>query len=105
MSTTDHADGQLSLFDMPAWIDDPRAPCIDCGVSTRSPWERYMVKDEVWERAVPEDDPSKFFMFLCVGCLEGRLGRTLTRADFTDASLNAPNRYDSSRLARRKRAL
>ena len=46
-----------------------------------------MVANEIWDRVVPED-PHTMQMFLCVGCLEGRLGRMLQPIDFTDVPLN-----------------
>ena len=50
--------------------------------------EWYMVTDDIWNGAMP-DDPGDMTLFLCIGCLEQRLGRRLTSADFTDAPLNA----------------
>lgn len=40
--------------------------------------------------------------FLCVGCLETRLGRRLVSADFTKALINEPSPWDTPRLAVRK---
>jgi hypothetical protein len=58
--------------------------CADCGVDTFSTNEYYMVKDHVWAQA---QGGTKL---LCIGCLEKRIGRTLTRSDFGDgASVNA----------------
>jgi hypothetical protein len=58
--------------------DPVRNPiCIDCGIDTDALDEDYMVLDEVWRTAHPEEAGR-----LCVGCLEARLGRTLHRADF-----------------------
>jgi hypothetical protein len=37
----------------------------------------YMVKDRVWHAATPDK-----VRFLCVGCLENRLGRRLSAKDF-----------------------
>jgi hypothetical protein len=62
--------------------------CADCGVGTWTIGEYYMVHDEVWEQAwagrrkawhgkVPGQE------ILCIGCLEARIGRTLTYGDFT----------------------
>ncbi len=60
-------------------------PCADCGIYTIG-GEYYMVRDDVWERASKQ---RKFrFDFLCIECLENRLGRTLTYDDFTDCPLN-----------------
>jgi hypothetical protein len=53
--------------------------------------------DAVWAAA---DGPSRGF--LCVGCLERRLGPELTSADFSDVSLNRDAVADSARLRDRK---
>jgi len=62
--------------------------CVDCGVETLPtddrPAEFYMVHDAVWAAADMRDPGG----CLCIGCLETRLGRQLTRDDFTDASIN-----------------
>jgi hypothetical protein len=48
-----------------------------------------MVKDEVFEQAWPGHNAVPHGRaILCVGCLEQRIGRTLTRADFTDVPVN-----------------
>jgi hypothetical protein len=59
-----------------------------------------MVKNEVWDAAV---GPDSFidYSYLCIGCLELRLGRRLVPDDFTDAPLNEC-RGDSPRLHDRK---
>jgi hypothetical protein len=75
--------------------DAPRilSRCADCGIGTLTLGEYYMVKDDVWEQAwagrrkawhgkVPGQE------ILCIGCLEQRIGRTLTSSDFTDAPVN-----------------
>jgi hypothetical protein len=59
--------------------------CLDCGVDTDAIDEYYMVHDEVWLQAAPDGKGQ-----LCIGCLEERLGRTLTAADFTIAEVNSP---------------
>ena len=100
------------------------AICIDCGVDTtpdtflkrggRRPiwyrWEWYMVHDEIWVQA---GMPHRKFEtgygtsgFLCIGCLETRIGRKLRRADFTSARINDPDKPNASarlRLRLRKR--
>jgi hypothetical protein len=72
----------------------PRLPCKDCGVNTshRSGIrEYYMVHDRVWHVAHRTNElPSGF---LCVGCLERRLGRELTAADFKPVPCNYVFRY------------
>ena len=70
--------------------------CKHCGVDTLSINEYYMVTDEVWQVAWPEE-----YGMLCIGCLEQRLGRTLTAADFTDAPINRGVFEYSERLAAR----
>ena len=80
--------------------------CCDCQIETnhhelppninRAEW--YMVHDHIWEQATK--DKSAFF--LCIGCLEKRLDRTLTPADFNDAPLNYwPGFQRSPRLRNR----
>ncbi len=91
------------------------APCMDCGTDTApctdkrmchgrrgcrhnagKRWEWYMVWPAVWSLACGHDDAPGY---LCIGCLERRLGRPLTRGDFTLAPVNQPGRWDSPRLA------
>jgi hypothetical protein len=84
------------------------APCADCGTFTAMrgrPSEWYMVRDDVWEAAGMPAEPACSIdtfteyqayvadlsgRFLCIGCLEARLGRELTPADFTTAEVNDP---------------
>lgn len=94
-----------------------RTPCRDCGVDVLprtlrgyarvGRCEVYMVHDEVWTAAggppspTPErPEPTDFY--LCVGCLEGRLGRRLTPGDFEDVGLNDDGLADTPRLRDRK---
>jgi hypothetical protein len=75
--------------------------CADCQVDTGATGEWYMVRDAVWERAWPGtsqpdyvrtyDEPCRYI--LCIGCLEARLGRELTRQDFVMGG-----NYGSARL-------
>jgi hypothetical protein len=62
------------------------ADCADCG--GEDDW--YMVVPSLWLAANPEGSGR-----LCIQCLEQRLGRTLTRSDFTDCFVN---RHPSSAL-------
>jgi hypothetical protein len=56
-----------------------------------------MVRDDVWTAAGIRDG------FLCVGCLERRLGRSLAPDDFPDLPINEPgDPWDTPRLAARK---
>lgn len=66
-----------------------------------------MVTAEVWKAAgMPAPTLRRYNEtdgdFLCIGCLEGRLGRELTAADFTDAPINEPSPWDTPRLQDRK---
>ena len=62
------------------------APCIDCGFETvpdigKCEW--YMVHDAVWFAAgMPKRPIGYEGDWLCIGCLERRLDRMLSRADF-----------------------
>ena len=69
--------------------DPTRNPlCLDCRVDTDGINEDYMVLDEVWRAAHPAEAGR-----LCCSCLETRLGRQLTRADFP-WSVTAGKRVD-----------
>lgn len=57
--------------------------CNDCKLNTLYVGEYYMVHNELWDEAYPKQDG-----MLCIACLEKRVGRSLTRADFTDAHVN-----------------
>lgn len=85
------------------------ATCDDCGADTApctkrrgcrhaGRWEYYMVEDDVWATAgMPAG-------FLCIGCLEARLGRELRPVDFLDCLLNDPDDpWHTPRLAARLR--
>jgi hypothetical protein len=61
-----------------------------------------MLHKEVWEAAAGVGFPGP--RFLCVGCVEARLGRRLTPVDFADVPLNDPDPWDTDRLASRKHA-
>ena len=59
-----------------------RSHCLDCGGSTVG--ELYMLHDQLWaETGLGPDDG-----FLCIGCVEKRLGRRLKPDDFTGAPCN-----------------
>lgn len=77
--------------------------CADCGVDTLRLDDRrsefYMVTDAVWSAAMPHD-PNDMTQFLCIGCLESRLGRELCAADFTtDCPMNDLGSADQARYA------
>lgn len=67
--------------------------CMDCGCGTRS--EYYHVHDRVWVQANPAIDG-----MLCIGCLESRLGRQVTREDFSDAPINVDSAWAWDHSAR-----
>lgn len=69
---------------------------MDCESNTLHDNEYYMVTDEIWKTACPEEKG-----MLCIGCLENRLGRQLTASDFTDAPINHGVFGFSERLAAR----
>jgi hypothetical protein len=67
-----------------------KALCVDCGTDTLpTGWHRraeyYSVHDEVWAAA-----GMQFEGFLCIGCLEVRVGRRLTRSDFHGRTSQRP---------------
>jgi hypothetical protein len=70
--------------------------CIDCGADTSN--EYYSVHDRVWLKANPARNG-----MLCIGCLEARLGRNLTRRDFDSAPINSFYECMSPRLLDRLR--
>lgn len=57
--------------------------CLDCNVNTLFIDEYYMVQFPLWAEANPAEAG-----MLCIGCLEKRIGRTLTVNDFTEAPIN-----------------
>lgn len=65
--------------------------CLDCKVDTGKIYEHYMLIEETWF-AIHQ---SKFGM-LCIGCVEKRLGRMLTKDDFNESHVNNPKLYPMS---------
>lgn len=82
------------------------APCKDCGTDTTpctnragcrhaGRWEWYMVLPAIWAAV----GMTVHGGFLCIGCLEKRLGRQLRAADFTVAPINMVGHpWSSARL-------
>lgn len=71
--------------------------CVDCKRNTcprDQPGESYMVHDQLWASIGMAADGG----FLCIECLERRLGRQLKHTDFTDAPANIPGWRKSPRL-------
>ena len=54
--------------------------CIDCDVWVWGIGELFYLRNEIWLRANPGGKG-----WLCVGCVETRLGRQLVAGDFEDA--------------------
>jgi hypothetical protein len=91
-----------------------RCHCRDCGMNTTpmrgdptGRWEYYMVTEAVWAAAGMRPATIKRYNetdgdFLCVGCFEKRLGRTLVPTDFADFPINEPSPWDTPRLGSRK---
>lgn len=83
------------------------SPCLDCGAHTTpctgkrgcrhiGRWEHYMVLPEVWAAARMGKG------YLCIGCLERRLGRRLQPEDFSGLPINeSDNPWNTPRLASR----
>jgi len=75
-------------------------PCADCGVNTLAIGEYYMVEDDVWNyawwRARRLPAARRRRPFLCIGCLEARIGRRLTESDFKRVPINDPDDPDVS---------
>jgi hypothetical protein len=79
-------------------MDEPGYDCLDCSRCTRDLAEYYMVTRAIWRRVRGR------LGMLCIGCLEGRLGRRLCRQDFLAVPLNQERRKRSRRLSLRLHA-
>lgn len=91
------SDVQLALFRFPALPETLFDQlCLDCLVDTVELREYYIVRDDVWG-AVCEPDGG----MLCIGCLEGRLGRRLEQGEFEDVPINHRDIRRSERLRAR----
>lgn len=75
------------------WLNDAHWMCLDCGIHTGVIGEYYMVTGDLWHSTVTEQRG-----MLCVGCLESRIMRPLSPADFTNVPLNTQPYYRSERL-------
>lgn len=87
------AAGRRHLYILPRV---PGLPCCDCGVRTVYLGESYYVHDTVRSQA----GMTCYRGRLCIGCLEARLGRQLTAADFTDCPANDPAHWHTYRSPR-----
>lgn len=68
-------------------VVDEHDLCVDCGINTIEIGEYYMVSDACWRRAGMKPHGG----FLCIGCLEERLGERLKSINFKDCPLNWRN--------------
>ena len=59
--------------------------CEGCKVDTFEIDEYYMVQFDIWQTVVPKEFQRDV---LCIGCLEGYLGRQLISEDFIEAPIN-----------------
>jgi hypothetical protein len=64
-------------------IPEPEDLCLDCGRDTIDIGHDYMLHDELWISINPGDDGK-----LCLTCVEKRLGRRLTKDDFSNWPIN-----------------
>lgn len=98
MSAAD-ALGMTIEFDLDEYADVPRkytpeqheivCSCIDCGVNTMTLGEYYCLIPQSWYSATAAEGGDGM---LCLGCIEVRLGRSLTQEDF---EVGVPiNHYD-----------
>lgn len=62
-------------------MDSYGGACKDC----RGKNQGYMVQFEIWRQLTSPEERRRF---LCVKCLEKRLGRRLIKSDFLDAPIN-----------------
>lgn len=91
-------DGSRIAYRWELFVCDWR--CLGCGIDMSTVDEYYMLKSDVWAQVNPAIDGN-----LCIACVEERLGRTLTAADFTDSPINTSNaKRRTQRLADRLRS-
>lgn len=65
--------------------------CLDCRIDTGKIHEHYMLVDTTWF-SIHNSDRG----MICIGCIEKRLGRTLTSSDFNSSHVNNPRLYPMS---------
>lgn len=76
---------------------DCHADVLPASYGQRAEW--YMVKDPLWRAAGMTDEPGSMCDFLCIGCIEARLGRELYADDFIDCPVNDLSISDIPRYA------
>jgi len=71
-----HLKGLLS-FKM-SWL------CRDCNINTNVIGEYYMIQNDLWIQVCGED----YHRMFCIGCVEKKIKRKLTKNDFTKCRIN-----------------
>lgn len=71
--------------------------CLYCGENTMHINEYYMIHDDLWAEVTAAAGTNGKGM-VCIGCVEGQLGRNVTVADFKDVPLNSITPWQSARL-------
>jgi len=66
----------------------PIFDCFDCQQNTAEIDEYFMIHNELWDIVTAPPKKGGYRILLCIGCTEDRLGRKLTKDDFTDCPLN-----------------
>lgn len=74
---------------MTDYFKPERFMCHDCGHDTREMGELYMLFDWAWQYVVRAKRTGPVHM-LCIGCVEQRIGFTLTQDWFSSAPQNFP---------------
>jgi hypothetical protein len=72
--------------------------CMDCELNTSRLREHFMLEQDVWESIIRLSERDGM---LCVGCVELRLGRTLTPDDFDPAWRHLSPQPSAMLLSRR----
>jgi hypothetical protein len=94
---SDLIDALMAAYTALIDAEEPRS-CMDCGrdVSGLGLNEFYMLTEDLWDGFnIPIGE-------LCVECVEKRLGRELTPADFADVPANGPDAPASALLRSRR---
>lgn len=76
---------EVDYYETPAMKRELSDLCEGCGVDTLEIDEYYMVQFDIWKTVVPKEYQ---YDLLCIGCLEGYLGRELVSEDFIEAPVN-----------------
>ncbi len=72
--------------------------CLDCKIEVVSIKEiSYMLRNSLWALLV-RGKRYQGSVFLCIGCVETRLGRRLDEHDFAELAVNLPDMPHSARL-------